>query len=60
MLKINQPFGGEFLLHPQIFFSPSRPDPERREKINFNFYFHTFCGTSKGFMKALEAFIKPF
>ena len=21
--------------------NPSRPDPERREKINLNFYFHT-------------------
>ena len=24
-----------------------------------NFYFHNLCGVSKGFMKALMAFIKP-
>ena len=29
-------------------------------KINFEFYFHTFCGVSKGFMKALKASMKPF
>ena len=40
--------------------NPLRPDSGRREKINLNFYFHTSCGASKGFMKALKAFIKPF
>ena len=29
-------------------------------KIELNFYFHTSFGASKGFMKALKAFIKPF
>ena len=34
------------------------PNPGRREKIKLNLYFHTFCGASKGFMKALKvAFI---
>ena len=41
-------------------FNPSCPNPGRREKINFNFYFRDLCGASKGFMKALNAFIKPF
>ena len=29
-------------------------------KNNLNFFFILLCGTSKGFMKALKAFIKPF
>ena len=29
-------------------------------KINLNFYFHTFFGASKGFMKTFKAFTKPF
>ena len=29
-------------------------------KINLYFYFHTFCGSSKGFMKAFKVFIKTF
>ena len=32
----------------------SRPNPGRREKIKLSFYFHIFCGASKGFMKALK------
>ena len=24
-----------------LYFNPSRPDAERREKINLNFYLHT-------------------
>ena len=40
-------------------FNPSRPDPERREKINVSFYFCIVCGPSKGFIKALKAFTKP-
>ena len=43
-----------------IPFNPSRPDPGQREKIDLNFYFHTSLYASKGFMKALKAFIKPF
>ena len=38
----------------------SRPDPGLREKINLNFIFTLLCSGSKGFMKALKAFIKPF
>ena len=33
----------------KISFNPSRPDPERREKISLKFYFHT----------CLKAFIRP-
>ena len=29
-------------------------------KIKLNFYFHTFCGDSEGFLKAFKVFIKPF
>ena len=39
-------------------FNPSRPSPGRREKINLNFYFQNFCGTSKGFMKALKGCVQ--
>ena len=36
----------------QIFkFNPSRPDSERREKINSNFYFHTSLWCLKRFHK---------
>ena len=35
-------------------------NPGQSEKIKLNFYFHTLCGASKGFMKVLKAFIKPF
>ena len=38
---------------------PALSNTGRREKINFNFYFHTSCGDSKCFMKTLKAFIKP-
>ena len=41
-------------------FNPYRPDPGRGEKINLNFIFTLLCGASKGFMKTLKAFIKPF
>ena len=37
-----------------------RPDPGRRKKIDLKVYFHFYCGVSKGFMKALNVFIKPF
>ena len=54
--------------------NPSRPDPEGRGsegflapwisfyiriKVNSNFNFTLLRDTSKGFMKALKAFIKP-
>ena len=44
----------------QLSLNPSRSDLGRREKINLNFYFHIFGGASKGFTKALKAFIKLF
>ena len=34
------------------------PIPDEEKKINFIFIL--LCGASKGFMKALKAFIKPF
>ena len=54
-----------------LMVNPSRPNPGRREKIQLNFYFHIslwclkrffegLCGASKGFIKALKAFIKSF
>ena len=41
-------------------FNPSRPNPGRREKIKLNVYIQTSLGASRGFMKALKAFIKSF
>ena len=38
----------------KVFLEPSCPNPGRREKIKLNF----LCGVSKGFIKALKAFIK--
>ena len=35
--------------------NPSRPDPERREKINWNFYIHTCLWCLKAFIKHFEA-----
>ena len=34
--------------------------PDKEKKITEIFIFTPFCGPSKGFMKALTAFIKPF
>ena len=36
------------------------PIPDEQRKFNFNFIFTNLCGVSKGFMKALKAFIKSF
>ena len=47
-----------YLLHVHV--NLPRSDPGRREKISIYFYFHTCFGTSKGFMNALKALIKPF
>ena len=41
-------------------FSPSRPNPGRREKLSSIFIFTLLCGAAKGFMKAMKAFTKPF
>ena len=38
----------------------SRPNPDEEKKNNLFFYFHTSCGASKSFMKALKTFTKPF
>ena len=41
-------------------FNLSRPNSEQKENIKLNFIFTLLCGASKGFMKVLKAFIKPF
>ena len=38
----------------------SAPIPEEEKKLTYIFIFTLLCGASKGFMKALRAFIKPF
>ena len=40
--------------------TPNVPIPDRVKKLNQIFIFALLCGASKGFMKALKAFIKPF
>ena len=45
----------------EAIINPSRPAPGLREKkLTYTFIFALLCGASKGFMKALKAFIKPF
>ena len=34
--------------------------PDKEKKLTSIFIFTLLCGASKGFMKALKAFIKPF
>ena len=41
----------QIIIDPYMLINPSRLDRKRREKK---------CGVSKGFMKALKNFIKPF
>ena len=36
------------------------PIPDEKKKLSQIFIFTFLCGTSKGFMKTLKAFIKPF
>ena len=36
------------------------PIPDEEKKLTEIFIFTRLCGASKGFMKVLEAFIKPF
>ena len=46
----------DFSLMLQSFsyhINPSRPDPGQREKINLNFYFHTFLWCLKIFYEGL-------
>ena len=40
--------------------SLSVPIPSEKKKITSIFIFTLLCGASKGFMKALNAFVKPF
>ena len=40
--------------------SPSCPDSGVKEKINLKFYFHSSLWYPKGFLKAVNSFIKPF
>ena len=48
------------LMETGSLLNPSRPNPRQREKNYLDFHFHTSLWSSKGFMKALKAFIKPF
>ena len=41
-------------------FNPFRSVPEQREKLTESFIFTLRCVASKGFMKALKAFTRPF
>ena len=43
-----------------MFINPSHRDPGQRKKFIWIFIFTLLCGTAKGFMKALKAFVKPF
>ena len=43
-----------------FFFYPSRPDSERREKINLHFYFHTYLWCLKRFYESLKGLHKTF
>ena len=36
------------------------PIPNKVKRLSYIFIFTLLCGASKGFMKALSAFIKPF
>ena len=36
------------------------PTPDEEKKLSEIFIFTLLCGVSKGFIKALKAFIKPF
>ena len=41
-------------------FNPFPSVPGKREKLSESFIFTLLCGASKGFMKALKAFTRPF
>ena len=43
-----------------VKYCPSHHNPQWSQKININFCFHIFFGTSESFVKALKAFIKRF
>ena len=44
----------------KVKLTPYRPNPVRREKINFKFYFHTFLWCLKRFYKGLKGLHKTF
>ena len=43
-----------------MFLTLSAPIPDEEKKLTEIFIFTLLCGASKGFMKTLKAFIKPF
>ena len=43
-----------------VVINSSRPNPRRREKINLNFYFHTFLWCLKSFYEGLKGLHKTF
>ena len=51
---------GRFSNLHQCTFNPSRPDPERLEKINKNVYFHSSLWYLKRFYKGLKGLPKAF
>ena len=61
-MYINLPITSSYFRHNflHIILTLLRPDLGRREKNNLDFYFQTFYGASKSFMKTLKAFTKPF
>ena len=50
-------FFSKILFHKYLFPSQSRT---KRKELSEIFIFTLLCGVSKGFKKALKAFIKPF
>ena len=49
-----------FAINKLLSLNFSRSDPGQSDKINLNFYFHTFWSCFKRFLKALKDFIKLF
>ena len=69
----NHGFGGPNYMHPKLIkrcpdYFRIVPDsltlpvliPDEEKKLTYIFIFRLLCGASKGFMKPLRAFIKPF
>ena len=44
----------------KLTLTPPVPIPDEERKLTEIFIFVLLCGASKGFMKPLKAFIKPF
>ena len=49
-----------FVKNPQVNLTLPVPIPDEEKKLSCIFIFALLCGASKGFMKALRAFKKPF